>query len=163
MAPEDQEPVAGDSPPEPLKITPVVPLYQRPDSNLVAIANMAEFVGFPITFYMPWGIASGHTANPNEYYRHLGDSAVAGTLPDDVPEGWADAIAEFAEINFYKYSRLTPSERAENVMLDGFNLTSFVALKNAQCWSGGSAHSVDHEYLRVSLTDVSAWAWGKLQ
>ena len=158
VSPADE---AADIPPQQMSdIVPVVPLHQVPDVNLLAIAHIADFVGFPLTLYMPWGIAAGNVGSPNGYYKHLGEQVRAGIIPADAPEGWREMIDEFASTNFDAYSEMTPSERLENSYAQGFDLLSHINLRDATCWVGGFTHPMKHEYLRVRLSDVSAWAWG---
>jgi hypothetical protein len=158
----DEQPDEADANPTPLQISAVVPLHQQPDANLVAIAQMADFVGFPMTLYMPWGIASGNAVSPNSYYRHLGESARSGTPSSDPPDWWSDAINTFAEQNFDKYADLDPTERMTSYFEGGFNLLSHINLSNARCWTAGFTSPIHHDFLRVRLTDVNAWAWGLL-
>lgn len=150
----------SDAPAQLPEILPVVPLHQLPDINLVAIAHMSDFVGFPLMLYMPWGIAAGHTASPNAYYQYLGERARGGGVPPDAPEGWNDLIDEFAKNNFDAYSQVSPSDRLKSSYEQGWDLLSHINLKNVSCWIGGFPEPTKHEYLRVRLADVTAWAWG---
>lgn len=43
---------------------------------------------------------------------------------------------------------------------EGYGLTSHLVLKNAKCLLAGAVDPLSHEYLRVSLTNVTAWTWG---
>lgn len=159
MAAEESEDGAEELPlPE---IAPVVSLHQMPDPNLLALVHMSDFVGFPLTLYLPWGVVAGHTGSPNTYYKHLAEQARAGTAPADAPDGWAEMIDEFAEANFDAYSNVPPAERVRNGIEQGFDLTSYIILKDANCWVGSFTSPIEHEYLRVRLIDVTAWAWGK--
>jgi hypothetical protein len=144
-------------------IAPVVSLHQAPDANLSAIARASYFLGFPVTLYMPWGVASGNTAPYNDYYRYLAELTRNVKLPPDVPEDSADVIDQFAKNNFDPYAEVPYSESAAATIKDGFDLTSFINLKDALCWIGGFPEPFRHDYLRLRLTDVTAWAWGSLR
>ncbi|MEE6177551.1 hypothetical protein [Mycobacterium sp. 050134] len=152
---------ASDTPPEHRPIWPVAPIHQVPDGNLAAIADASYFLGFPVTLYMPWGIASGHTAPYNEYYKHLAERARGGELAPGMPEGSAEVIDNFAKNNFDRFAEIPYSDRT--TFQDGFDLTSFVNLKDALCWIGGFPQPFRHDYLRLRLADITAWAWGNLR
>lgn len=155
----DQSP---NQPPEARPITPTMDVHQRPDQNLWEIASVSDFFGFPLTLYLPWGIVSGHTAAPNDYYKHLAESVRNMQLPPDLDPGWKQVISDFAARAFDQYANVKPSERAEKVFYDGVNLTAAINIKDAKCWVGGYPRPIEHEYLRVRLTDVTAWAWGAI-
>lgn len=152
----------GEAGAEQMKISPVVALHHQPDGNLQAIAHVAEFIGFPITLYLPWGIAAGNTASPSRYYEHLAASVRGGELPNEVPDGWVELIDQFAAVHFDPLAEMSFDERTKDNIVDGFNLVSFFALRDARCWVGGSPHPINHEYLRVRISDVTAWAWGSI-
>lgn len=143
-----------------LKITPVVPLHQVPDFNLAAITHISHFVGFPLTLYMPWGIASGNAAAPNDYYKHLAESTRGGNVPAGTPEDWVEAIDDFAKRHFDPYTEMSYADRMERAYQGGWDLTAFLNLKDVRCWIGGAQQPVLHDYLRVRLSDVTAWSWG---
>lgn len=144
-------------------IAPVFDVYSRPEQNLVEIAMMASFIGFPLTLYMPWGIVSGHAASPNEYYAHLAARARSGISDPNLPEGWGKILDQWAEANFDAYADMDPAERTEKSYYDGVNLTSQLIVKDAKCWTSGFDKPIEHDFLRVRISDVSAWAWGALQ
>lgn len=157
------EPTAADQPESPLEphpITPTIDLHQLPDPNLVEVTMQAHFLGFPLTLYMPWGIASGITAAPSDYYRHLADSVRGTQFPGGDDPQFRQVIDDLAQKKFGRWADLKPSDWVENLFHDGVNLTAAVTLRNAYCWIGGFAEPNQHEYLRVRLTDVTAWAWG---
>ncbi|QRY48145.1 hypothetical protein JVX93_15970 [Mycolicibacterium boenickei] len=158
MTAADDDTQANESVP---RITPVVPVHQQPDANLSVIAHMSHFVGFPMTFYMPWGIAAGHTASPNAFYKYLGEMARAGQPPDASPE-FDEMIENFAATNFDAYSNMTASERIDQAIVDGFNLLAYINLTNVKCWTAGLQQPVEHRFLRLRLTDITAWTWGAL-
>lgn len=137
-----------------------MPIHQAPDANLAALAGLSYFIGFDVILYMPWGVASGSTTAYNDYYRHLAAHARGGNLPADAPEGIADVIDRFAKNNFDRYAEVPYSETAELCFREGFDLTLFVILKNAVCSVGGIAQPLRHDYLRLRLADVTAWAFG---
>lgn len=126
------------------------------------LANRAHFLGFPLTLYMPWGIASGNTAAAHDYYQHLADNVRNINVPDGTDPQWSQVIDEFAQHAFGRWADLTPSEWTENLFYDGVNLTTSLTLRNAYCWIGGFGKPVEHEYLRIRLTEVTAWAWGTI-
>jgi hypothetical protein len=152
---------AEETPANDLKIHAVVPMHQVPDVNLNAMLVIADHIGLPVTLYMPWGIATGNIAPPNLYYQHLADSVRAGNLPADAPESWGEVIDRFAEVHFDPYTEMETGARRQNAVVDGFDVTSHFALKDAVCWIGGFSQPTRHDYLRVRLADVTAWAWGK--
>lgn len=137
-------------------------IYNRPENNLVEIAMMADFIGFPVTLYLPWGIAAGHVAGPNKYYEHLAERARSGLSDPNLPEGWGEILEDWTQRHFDTFANMKPSERNAKIFHDGFNMTSYLALQDAKSWVGGAASPVEHDYLRVRLTDVTAWAWGAI-
>lgn len=68
-----------DGVPEPQRTTPVVPMYHVPDPNLASLDHVAYLIGFPVTLYLPWGLATGHTCAQSEFYKHLAERARAGS------------------------------------------------------------------------------------
>lgn len=147
---------------EPPDITPVFDVHQQPDRSLAAIASFSDFVGIPLTLYMPWGVVSGNTAPYADYFKYLGDTARSSALRLDVPPDWAEAIDKFVELNFDEYANMKPSERTEKSWHKGVDLTSSVVLKDANCWVGQLSNPVHHDYLRIRLPHVTAWSWGVL-
>lgn len=123
----------------------------------------SSWAGFPLTLYMPWGIASGHIARPAEYYQHLADRVSdKSSLPHDADPEWHNIIDTLAQEKFGQWVDMKPSERVDRLFYDGVNLTAAVTLKDPLCWIGGFPNPIRHEFLRVRLTDVTAWSWGRL-
>ena len=140
------------------RITPVIPLHQVPDHILAVVADVSHLIGFPITLYMPWGIATGHTCGYEEYFKHLGDTVRAGS--QGAPDGLIKAIDTFAKNNFDRWAEESPEDRSARTFFDGVHLTSALVLKNAKCLLAGAEQPIHHNYLRLRLTDVTAFSWG---
>lgn len=150
----------GAQEPAALNIRAVTDVYNQPEINLVELAMLADFIGFAVTLYMPWGVVAGNAAAPNAYYRHLAESARAAKTDPNLPEGWDQVLEDWAERNFDPYSELSPADRMDNVFREGWNLTSHMIIRDARCLMAGAVNHIQHEFLRVRLTDVTAWAWG---
>ena len=106
------------------KVSPVVPLHQAPDGNLAAIASVADFVGFPLTLYMPWGIATGHTAAPNQYDKHPADSARRAQSYRLTCQKVGGHSQRFRRAALRSVRRDGVPERMDRTIVDSFDLTS---------------------------------------
>lgn len=76
---------------------------------------------------------------------------------------WSEVLDDFAAKNFDEFAKMSASERHEKIYYDGVNLTAAFVLRDARCWLAGLPSAITHEYLRVKLTDITAWAWGTVQ
>jgi hypothetical protein len=111
------------------------PDMPSPDSDAVGtdailrhIDAEADSVSIEVTLYLPWGVATGITV-PGEYFGHY----VAKFFTKNDAEDVAGRIG---------------SLEAEQ---DGV----FLHLRKARCYVAGTV--VDHDSLRIRLSDVSAW------
>ena len=98
------------------------------DAILRHIDAEAGSVSIEVTLYLPWGVATGITV-PSEYFGHY--------------------VAKFFTRN-----------EAEDVAgrlgaLDAEQDRVFLHLRKARCYVAGT--TVEHDSLRIRLSDVSAW------
>ena len=98
------------------------------DAILRHIDEEADSVSVEVTLYLPWGVATGITV-PSAYFGHY--------------------IANFFDKNEAQdvTGRLTALE-AEQARV-------FLHLRKAKCYVAGTI--VEHDSLRIRLSDVSAW------
>jgi hypothetical protein len=98
------------------------------DAILRHIEAEAGSVSIEVTLYLPWGVATGITV-PSEYFGHY----VAKFFTRNDAEDVADRIGA----------------------LDAEQERVFVHLRKARCYVAGTM--VEHDSLRIRLSDVSAW------
>jgi hypothetical protein len=98
------------------------------DAILRHIDAEADSVSIEVTLYLPWGVATGITV-PSEYFGHY----VAKFFTSNDAEDVAGRIGAL---------------EAEQGRL-------FLHLRKARCYVAGTV--VEHDSLRIRLSDVSAW------
>jgi hypothetical protein len=98
------------------------------DAILRHIDAEADSVSIEVTLYLPWGVATGITV-PNTYFGHY----VANFFTRNDAEDVAGRIGA----------------------LEAEQDRVFLHLRKARCYVGGTV--VDHDSLRIRLSDVSAW------
>ncbi len=98
------------------------------DAILRHIDAEADSVSIEVTLYLPWGVATGITV-PSEYFGHY----VANFFTRNDAEDVAGRIG---------------SLEAEQERV-------FLHLRKARCYVAGTM--VEHDSLRIRLSDVSAW------
>jgi hypothetical protein len=98
------------------------------DAILRHIDAEAQSVSIEVTLYLPWGIATGITV-PNEYFGHY--------------------VAKF-------FTRNDAEDVAARIgSLEAEQDRVFLHLRKARCYVAGT--TVEHDSLRIRLSDVSAW------
>jgi hypothetical protein len=98
------------------------------DAILRHIDAEADSVGIEVTLYLPWGVATGITV-PGEYFGHY--------------------VAKF-------FNRNDAGDVAGRVgALEAEQARVFLHLRKARCYVAGTM--VEHDSLRIRLSDVSAW------
>jgi hypothetical protein len=98
------------------------------DAILRHIDAEADSVSIEVTLYLPWGVATGITV-PTEYFGHY----VAKFFTTNDAEDVAGRIGA----------------------LEAEQDRVFLHLRKARCYVAGT--TVEHESLRIRLSDVSAW------
>ena len=98
------------------------------DAILRHIDAEADSVSIEVTLYLPWGVATGITVS-NEYFGHY----VANFFTRNDAEDVAGRIGALE----------AEQERV------------FLHLRKARCYVAGTM--VEHDSLRIRLSDVSAW------
>ena len=88
----------------------------------------AAAVSIEVTLYLPWGVATGITV-PNAYFGHYIASFFTRNDAEDVAGRIRALEAEQARV--------------------------FLHLRKARCYVAGTM--VEHDSLRIRLSDVSAW------
>jgi hypothetical protein len=111
------------------------PGMATPDSDTVGtdailrhIDAEADSVSIEVTLYLPWGVATGITV-PTEYFGHYVAKFFTRNDAEDVARRIGDLEAEQERI--------------------------FLHLRKARCYVAGTV--VEHDSLRIRLSDVSAW------
>jgi hypothetical protein len=98
------------------------------DAILRHIDAEADSISIEVTLYLPWGVATGITV-PTEYFGHY--------------------VAKF-------FTRNDAEDVARRVgALEAEQERIFLHLRKARCYVAGTV--VEHESLRIRLSDVSAW------
>lgn len=138
-------------------------VFQLPDGNLQELVAVASGMGAPVTLYLPWGVAVGNLAGPAAYYEHLARCVRTASMtnPDggEIDERWPELLDDFAAKVFDPMAARTVQERHAARYKDGFDMTRFLILRDAQCYVG-LRQPLQHEYLSIQLTHVTAWSWG---
>jgi hypothetical protein len=98
------------------------------DAILRHIDAEADSVSIEVTLYLPWGVATGITV-PSEYFGHYVAKFFARNDADDVADRIGALEAEQDRV--------------------------FLHLRKARCYVAGTM--VEHDSLRIRLSDVSAW------
>jgi hypothetical protein len=98
------------------------------DAILRHIEAEAGSVSIEVTLYLPWGVATGITV-PSEYFGHYVAKFFTRNDADDVADRIGALEAEQEKV--------------------------FVHLRKARCYVAGTM--VEHDSLRIRLSDVSAW------
>ena len=98
------------------------------DAILRHIDAEADSISIEVTLYLPWGVATGITV-PTEYFGHY--------------------VAKF-------FTRNDAEDVARRIgALEAEQERIFLHLRKARCYVAGTV--VEHDSLRVRLSDVSAW------
>ena len=98
------------------------------DAILCHIDAEADSVSIEVTLYLPWGVATGITV-PGEYFGHYVAKFFTSNDAEDVA------------------GRIGSLEAEQNRV--------FLHLRKARCYVAGTV--VEHDSLRIRLSDVSAW------
>lgn len=98
------------------------------DAILRHIDAEADSVSIEVTLYLPWGVATGITV-PSEYFGHYVAKFFTSNDADDV------------------IGRIRALEAEQERV--------FLHLRKARCYVAGTM--VEHDSLRIRLSDVSAW------
>ncbi|GAA1427621.1 hypothetical protein GCM10009641_02810 [Mycobacterium cookii] len=98
------------------------------DAILRHIDAEADSVSIEVTLYLPWGVATGITV-PSAYFGHYVTKFFARNDAEDVAGRIGALEAEQAR--------------------------TFLHLRKARCYVAGTM--VEHDSLRIRLSDVSAW------
>jgi hypothetical protein len=98
------------------------------DGILRHIDTEADSVSIEVTLYMPWGVATGITV-PSAYFGHYVANFFARNDAQDVAGRIGALEAEQARV--------------------------FLHLRKARCYVAGTI--IEHDSLRIRLSDVSAW------
>jgi hypothetical protein len=98
------------------------------DALLRHIDNEADSVSIEVTLYLPWGVVTGITV-PSTYFGHYVANFFARNDAHDVAGRLGALQAEQARV--------------------------FLHLRKARCYVAGTL--VEHDSLRIRLSDVSAW------
>ncbi len=98
------------------------------DAILRHIDAEADSISIEVTLYLPWGVATGITV-PTEYFGHYVAKFFTRNDAKDVARRIGDLEAEQERI--------------------------FLHLRKARCYVAGTV--VEHDSLRIRLSDVSAW------
>ena len=98
------------------------------DAILRHIDLEADSISIEVTLYLPWGVATGITV-PTEYFGHY--------------------VAKF-------FTRNDAEDVARRIgALEAEQERIFLHLRKARCYVAGTV--VEHDSLRIRLSDVSAW------
>jgi hypothetical protein len=98
------------------------------DAILRHIDAEADSISIEVTLYLPWGVATGITV-PTEYFGHY--------------------VSKF-------FTRNDAQDVARRIgALEAEHERTFLHLRKARCYVAGTV--VEHESLRIRLSDVSAW------
>jgi hypothetical protein len=98
------------------------------DAILRHIDAEADSISIEVTLYLPWGVATGITV-PTDYFGHY--------------------VAKF-------FTRNDAEDVAGRIgALEAEQERAFLHLRKARCYVAGTM--VEHESLRIRLSDVSAW------
>jgi hypothetical protein len=98
------------------------------DAILRHIDAEADSVSIEVTLYLPWGVATGITV-PSAYFGHYVTNFFARNDAQDVAGRIGELEAEQARV--------------------------FLHLRKVRCYVAGTV--VEHDSLRIRLSDVSAW------
>ena len=98
------------------------------DAILRHIDAEADSVSIEVTLYLPWGVATGITV-PSAYFGHYVTKFFARNDADDVGDRFGALEAEQARV--------------------------FLHLRKVRCYVAGA--TIEHDSLRIRLSDVSAW------
>ena len=104
------------------------------DAILRHIDAEADAVSIEVTLYLPWGVATGITV-PGSYFGHYAANFFAKNDAQDVAGRLGRLAAEQARV--------------------------FIHLRRARCYVAGTV--VEHDSLRIRLSDVSAWTFAGIQ
>jgi hypothetical protein len=117
-----------------VRAIPGLLLHSRGSGAVVADAILrhidaeADAVGIEVTLYLPWGVATGITV-PSRYF--------------------GDYVAKF-------FNRNDAEDVAGRIgALEAEQARVFLHLRKARCYVAGTM--VEHDSLRIRLSDVSAW------
>jgi len=98
------------------------------DAILRHIDAQADSVSIEVTLYLPWGMVTGITV-PSAYFGHYVTNFFTTNDAEDVASRIAALETEQARV--------------------------FLHLRKARCYVAGTV--VEHDSLRIRLSDVSAW------
>ncbi|CQD11957.1 hypothetical protein BN1232_02257 [Mycobacterium lentiflavum] len=143
----------------------VVEFYSRPDptlQDLISVANLGA--GVAVTLYLPWGVVSGHVEANNEFFASAARS-IRGEAENTGDENFASMAEAIAGRTFDPWAaRVSEDDRLADAIHQGYDLTTFITLTHVQAFLGDSWNQpLQHEYLRVRLNSVTAWAYGMVR
>jgi len=129
-------------------------VFTRPDPVLQQLADRSHQVGMTVTLYLPWGAASGLIIGGAKYFAWVasnvrghaaneeGDRAKMLGVYASLFDGWTDVY--------------TPAE-ADSRDVSEVLKRGYIHLKDVTCSVPGSVSPVHHDYLRIQLSQVTAW------
>ncbi|MGY4103399.1 hypothetical protein ACW2Q0_28130 [Nocardia sp. R16R-3T] len=138
--------------------TTTVDWHSAPDRQLQGLAELGDVFQFDVTLYLPWGAAIGTLVSGQEYFERSAEQIRQETAERDqavqqgfdvLIKGWIDPAA----------ARNAAKKEAEDIMHQGHDLTRFIHLRDVDCVIG--TVEVQHKYLRVQLSHVTAWSFSR--
>ncbi|MFC4124289.1 hypothetical protein [Nocardia rhizosphaerae] len=162
----DQTDAAEPTPdrPEMPDFTTTVDWHAAPDTCLQLMADYARDKGAlsgMVTLYMPWGIATGLVISGKEFFENAAQRArdFAATSGDEMQAKVAEL---YASAMFDPFAAADVNKSMDDELHQGHRTTTKIHLKNARCLMAGTQQTITHDYLRIQLGQVTAWAPGSL-
>ncbi|WP_193046808.1 hypothetical protein [Mycolicibacterium baixiangningiae] len=143
------------------EFTAAIDWFTKPDAelqDLIGVANIG--FGLGVTLYLPWGIASGHIAPNHAFFRSIADKLREEASASD-NEDVRVVTEAVARRSFDRWADPMPEpDRLKQTIRNGWDLTSYIHLSNAQAWFPGWSQPQQHDQLRIRLSSITAWAYG---
>lgn len=128
--------------------------FLKPDPVLQKPAGMSHGAGLLLTLYLPWGAVTEVLVDASEYFQR-----VSTQVQNDSPRDGSDT-ARASDLFGGFFSRWADDtakcERRDDTSTYDLRRAH---LKNAAC-VGPSGTITPHDYLRIRLSEVSAWSKG---
>ncbi|HEY9316207.1 hypothetical protein [Williamsia sp.] len=158
-----------------IELSEVREWFAAPDPQLQRLANGANMLGWgvPVTLWLPWGFATGRTAPDNFFFddisKRIREATDESGNPPNKDQGRHNS--EFdkvfakpaAEVLKSRNDQDYEESEWEDLITRRNTITlkdAYSSMSNAPASMATNSKQYVHDYLRVRLSTVTAWAFG---
>ncbi|MFE2994985.1 hypothetical protein ACFXG4_08240 [Nocardia sp. NPDC059246] len=151
----DDQPAEGLGLPD---ITTTVDWHALPDPQLQYLSDMGSAINFDLTLVLPAGVITGIAIGAKEFYEGSADIVRAAIANANESTRTAGQLLIDAMIT-PEIEAIPEDDDPADQVHQGYNLISSIHLRDVALLTGPTV--VRQKYLRVKLSDVTAWAYGR--